>query len=1087
MKKYLILFLSMLTLTAFSQETKLLRFPTIHGNQVCFTYAGDLYTVAKKGGLARKLTSDEGFEMFAKFSPDGSQIAFTGQMDGNTEVYLIPSTGGTPKRLTFTATLGRDDVSDRMGPNNIVITWKDNENIVFRSRKQTFNSFKGSLFMVNTDGTPEKQLPFSYGGFCSYAPDGKKIAYNQVFREFRTWKYYKGGMADDIRIFDFETLESLNITNNVHQDIFPMWSGDKIYYLSDRDRIMNLFVYDINTKETSKLTNYDKYDIKFPSLGNEGIIFENGGALHFYDFASGEVSVIPVIINNDFPESRASFKDASKSINSWAVSPDGKRAVFGARGDVFTVPAKNGIVRNLTESNGVHDRNVEWSPKGKYISYISDVSGEDEIYIINQNGEETPIQLTEKSDTYKFNPIWSPDGKFLLWGDKKLRLNLLNIDTKKITVIAQATAWEIRDYNWSPDSKWIAYTQPETNTVNKIMVYNIDSKETRQVTNDWYNAGNPAFSSDGKYLFFVSGRSFNPIYSRTEWNHAYQDMDKIYFVTLKKETPNPFAPENDEVEIKGEEEGEKEEEGEEEEKDEKEEEKKEDSNAVGIDFDGIYDRVIALPVDVSNYWNVAVVDNSVYFAEWDRKSGDTKLHLFDLKSQKDNVIGSSGNYIISTDKKHMFISDKGKYAIIPLPKSKIKLDDLLPTKKMKVWVNPYEEWNQIYHEAWRQMRDFFYDENMHGVDWDYINKKYEPLVKYVNNRRDLTYIIGEMIGELNVGHAYINGGDITKPERIKTGLLGAQLERESSGFYRIKRILSGQNWDKAVRSPLSEVGVNISEGDYIVAIDGKDVRTVNNFYELLVGKAKTEVILSVNAQASLDGARNEIVKPIADESKLYYYNWVQNNIKKVDEATDGQVGYIHIPDMGPGGLNEFVKHFYPQLNKKALIIDDRGNGGGNVSPMIIERLNRELSMYGMARNTGITTKPSQMMLGPKVLLMDQYSASDGDLFPYQFKKLGIGKTIGVRSWGGVVGIRGSLPFIDGADLRKPEFAPFDTAGKKWIIEGYGVDPDIVLRNDPAKEFLGIDQQLDKAIEVVLEELKKQPEIPEIPKKPNKSN
>lgn len=1078
MKKYLILFLSIFSLALFAQETKLLRFPTIHGDQVCFTYAGDLYTVSKEGGVARKLTSDVGFEMFAKYSPDGKQIAFTGQMDGNTEVYVIPAEGGTPKRITFTATLGRDDVSDRMGPNNIVMTWKDNENIVFRSRKQTFNSFKGSLFMVNVDGTPEQQLPFSYGGFCSYSPDGNKIAYNQVFREFRTWKYYQGGMADDIRIYDFETEETINISNTIHQDIFPMWHGDKVYYISDRDRIMNLFEYDINTKETRKVTDYDRYDIKFPSLGNEGIIYENGGELHFYDFASAEVSTIPVTINNDFPESRASFKDASKSINSWAVSPDGKRAVFGARGDVFTVPAKDGIVRNLTESNGIHDRNVEWSPKGKYISYISDITGEDEIYIINQNGKEEAIQLTKNSDTYKFNPIWSPDGKYLLWGDKKLRLNLMNVETKKVEKIAQAEAWEIRDYSWSPDSKWIAYTLPRNGAVSKVMVYNIDTKESHEMTDDWYNANGPSFSSDGNYLFFVSGRSFNPIYSRTEWNHAYQDMDKIYFIALQKDTPNPFAPKNDEVEVK------EEEDKEEAKKDDK--EKKDESTAVKIDFDGIYDRVLGLPVKVSNYWNVQAIDNSVYFAEWDRKSGDVKLHMYNLKSQDDKVIGSTGNYIISADKKHMFISDKGKHAIIPLPKSKINTKDYLPTKKMKVWVNPQEEWNQIYHEAWRQMRDFFYDENMHGVDWADVNKKYEPLVKYVNNRKDLTYIMGEMIGELNVGHAYINGGDVSKPERIKMGLLGAQLEREDNGYVKITRILKGQNWDKAVRSPLSEVGVNASEGDYIVAVDGKDVSSVNNIYELLLGKAGSEVILSINSKPTLEGAHHEIVKPIADESKLYYYNWVQNNIDKVNKATDGQVGYIHIPDMGPDGLNEFVKHFYPQLNKKALIIDDRGNGGGNVSPMIIERLNRELAMYGTARNTGITTRPAQILVGPKVLLLDQYSASDGDLFPYQFKKLKIGKTIGVRSWGGVVGIRGSLPFIDGADLRKPEFAPFDTEGKKWIIEGYGVDPDIELRNDPAKEFKGIDQQLDKAIEVILEDLANYPKPPAMPAKPDKS-
>lgn len=1077
MKKLLLFLVAVLTFTAYSQESKLMRFPTMHGNQVVFTYAGDLYTVAKNGGVARKLTSDLGFEAFAKFSPNGKQIAFTGQMDGNTEVFIIPSEGGEPKRLTYTATLGRDDVSDRMGPNNIVMTWKDDEHIVFRSRKKSFNSFKGSLFMVNTNGDMDEQLPFSYGGFCSYSPNGEQIAYNQVFREFRTWKYYKGGMADDIWIYDFKKENTINITNNNNQDIFPMWNNDNIYYLSDRDRIMNLFVYNTLTKETKKVTNFQRYDIKFPSLGDQGIVFENGGEIHYYDFETGKTNKVKVIIKNDFPESRNKLKDASKSISSWAVSPDGKRVVFGARGEIFTLPAKEGITRNLSKTSGVHERNVEWSPKGKYISYISDANGEDEIYLINQNGLEEAKQLTSNSDTYKFNPIWSPNGKYLLWSDKKLRLQIINIETKKVSLIAQAKSWEIRDYQWAPDSKWVAYTLPQGSAVSKIMIYNLDNKETHAATDDWYNASSPSFSTDGKFLFFISSRDFNPIYSRTEWNHAYQDMDKIYFVSLDKTTPSPFAPSNDEVKIET---------NAEKEKGNKKEESTEKDLTVKIDFDGILNRVMVLPLDVSNYWNVQAIGESVYFAEWNRKTGKTVLHLFDLKSKEDSKIGETGSFVISADYKHMFLSDKGKYGVISLPKGKVNLKNPISTKNMKIMVNAKEEWKQIYNEAWRQMRDFFYDENMHGVDWKDINSKYAALVPYVNNRRDLTYLMGEMIGELSVGHSYINGGDITKPKRVKTGLLGAQISKDKSGFFKIDKILKGQNWTKNTRSPLTQVGVNISEGDYITAIDGQSTKNVSNIYKLLINKANTEVILSINSSAKKEGSHQEIINPIADESKLYYYNWVQHNIDKVSEATNGQVGYIHIPDMGADGLNEFVKHFYPQLNKKALIIDDRGNGGGNVSPMIIERLNRELTMYGMARNTSITTKPAQIMVGPKVLLLDNYSASDGDLFPYQFKKLGIGHVIGVRSWGGVVGIRGSLPFIDGADLRKPEFAPFDVEGKKWIIEGYGVDPDIEVRNDPAREFKGIDDQLDKAIEVILQDLTKAPKTPSIPPKPDKS-
>ncbi|MCB2208501.1 MAG: PDZ domain-containing protein [Bacteroidetes bacterium] len=1080
MKKLITLFTMTILCASFlmaQNDARLLRFPAVHGEKVIFTYAGDLFEVPLSGGIARKLTSDtKGYEMFARFSPDGKQIAFTGQYDGNTEVYLIPSEGGVPERLTYTATLGRDDISDRMGPNNVVMAWSDNDHIVYRSRKQSFNSFKGQLFKVSKAGGLSEELPLPTGGWCSFSPDGKKMAYNRVFREFRTWKYYQGGMADDVWIYDFETKETTNITNNDHQNIFPMWSGDHIYFLSDRDRTMNLFAYNLTTKQTTKLTDYTNFDIKFPSLGDHSIIYENGGYIYNYELNSGEIAKVEVEIRNDFLTGRNEIKDASKFINSWAISPDGKRAVFGARGDVFTVPAKSGITRNLTNSSGVHDRNVEWSPDGKYISFISDRTGEDEIYIQNQNGLEDATQLTFNSDTYKYNPIWSPDSKYLLWGDKMARLNLMEIATKKVKVIYEAEDWEIREYNWAPDSKWVTFSENSNNSVNKVYIYGLDKGEVHQVTGNWYNAGSPVFGTEGKYLFFVSARDFNPTYSWTEWNHAYQDMNAVYFVTLQKDTPSPFEPENDEVEIKSN--------GEE--KNAKNADKKEESKGVVIDFEGITDRVIKLPVSAGNYWNLSPVKNSVYYVYNSSKSGSPELKLYDLESEKETDLGDISSFVISADHKKMLISMQGKRAVIDLPKSKVKPEEFLDLKDMEVMVNLEEEWAQIYNESWRQMRDFFYDPGMHGLDWPAIQDKYEVLLPYVKNRNDLNYVIGEMIGEISVGHAYVLGGDKPSPERIKTGLLGAKVRKDDSGYFVIEEILPGENWTKNGRSPLTEVGVDVNEGDYIIAVNGIPTNKVSDIYQLLVGKADEQVMLTVNSNASREGARDVIVIPTDDESQLYYFQWVRNNIEKVNKATDGQVGYIHIPDMGPGGLNEFVKYFYPQLNKKALIIDDRGNGGGNVSPMIIERLNRELTLYGMSRNNSINTKPRQMMLGPKVLLMDNYSASDGDLFPYQFKKLDMGTIIGVRSWGGVVGIRGSLPFIDGGDLRRPEFAPFDEEGN-WVIEGYGVEPDIVVDNDPAKEYAGEDQQLNKAIEVILEQLKDAEPPMEIPSEfPDKS-
>lgn len=1087
MRHYLLAVLVMLTsgiATSAQQEARLMRFPAIHGNQVVFTYAGDLYTVEKAGGIARLITNDEGYEMFPRFSPDGKNIAFTGQYDGNTEVFVIPAEGGAPERLTFTATLKRDDLSDRMGPNNIVMTWKDNTTIVYRSRKKTFNDFIGHLFEVSADGGLPTQIELPGGGFCSFSPDGKKLAYNQVFREFRTWKYYKGGMADDIWVYNFDTKQTENVTNNDAQDIFPMWHGDMIYFLSDRDRTMNLFAHNTQTGETRKLTNYTEFDIKFPSLGDNAIVYENGGYLYYFDLATQRPVKIEIQIMNDFNASRPQWKEADKTIRYGSLSYDGNRIAFGSRGEIFSVPAKSGITRNLTNTTNEHDRNLSWSPDGNWIAFISDKTGEDEIFIMKPDGTEKPMQLTKNADTYKFDLRWSPDSKKIAWHDQMKRLQYIDIDTKNVTLIATSKSGEINDYDWSPDNKWIAYEFPDNEVVSRIFLYNLATKTSEPATDLWFNASSPSFSPDGKYLYFTSMRTFEPIYSWTEWNHAYQDMIKVYMLTLKKATPSPFEPKNDQTEAK------KTEGANEEKKDDKKDDKKPGSEAldVKIDFDGIFDRVIEVTAESGAYWNLTAVDGGLYFSRFKTGQSGSKFLFFKLDDKKETELGANMNYSLSGNGKKMLISSSGKYAVIDLPKSPIKLDEYVDVSNMKVWVDPKLEWQQIYNEAWRQMKHFFYDPNMHGVDWEKIYTKYNVLVPHVNNRYDLTYVIGEMIGELNVGHAYINEGDRIRPKRIETGLLGAELSRHSSGYYQIDKILKGQNWNKVARSPLMEVGMEIKAGDFIVAINGESTKGMENIYQALVGTAGKMVEISVNNAASEDNARKVIVEPIADESELYYYEWVQGNIEKVEKATNGEVGYIHIPDMGPGGLNQFVKYFYPQIRKKALIIDDRGNGGGNVSPMIIERLRRELSMMASGRNTEGNSKPNAMMAGPMVCLINRYSASDGDLFPYQFRKHNLGPLIGTRTWGGVVGIRGTLPFIDGADMRKPEFAHYSADGSEWIIEGYGVDPDIEVWNDPALEFSGVDEQLNKAVEVILEMLKDypDPQYPAPPPFPDKS-
>ena len=1069
---------------AAQQETRLLRFPAIHGDQIVFSYAGDLYTVSSSGGVARKLTNDIGYEMFPRFSPDGKHIAFTGQYDGNTEVYLMPAEGGVPKRLTYTATLSRDDVSDRMGPNNIVMTWSDDTHIIFRSRMIERNDFIGQLFSVSIDGDLPEQLPIPRGGFCSFSSDGKRMAYNRVFREFRTWKRYRGGQSDDIWIFDFGTKELTNVTNNPAQDIIPMWSGDKIYFASDRDenKRMNLYVVDLDTKQTKKLTNFTDFDVKFPSLGDSAIVFENGGHIYRLDLATDQAKKVPISIQEDFDSGRGGIMDVSKNVTNYEIAPDGKRALFGARGDVFTVPEKYGNTRNITNTSGVHERNSKWSPDGKWISYISDASREDEIYITPQDGSTSATQLTRNADTYKYQPLWSPDSKKLLWSDKKLRLQFVDIDSKTTITVAQATAWEITSYKWSPDNKWITYAQYEEKQMPTIYIYSLDKEKSYPVTDGWFASYGPAFSSDGKYLFFLSERTFNPTYSQVEWNYSYSDLASIYLVTLAKDGKSPFEPKSDEVKFK-------EDEKKDSEKSEKKDEKESQSKVtVKVDLEGLQQRITVLPISPSSYRDITSVDDKLYYARNGSKDEKTKLLLYELDKQKETELGEFNGFEISADGKKILVGTGDAYYIIDLPTSKIDAKDKLNLSDLDAKLDRRAEWNQIYNECWRQMRDFFFAPNMHGVDWPKIRTKYEPLLQYVNHRTDLTYIIGEMIGELNIGHTYVGGGDYPKPERIMTGLLGAKIETDpASGYYQIKEILKGQNWDKGLRSPLTEIGVDAKEGDYIIAINGKPTNEMRNIYEALVNTVDKQVTLTLNASPKESGSRETVVVPIGDERRLYYYKWVQGNIDKVSKATDGKAGYLHIPDMGVGGLNEFVKYFYPQTyGREGLIVDVRGNGGGNVSPQIIERLRRENIMIDIARNTAISPDQGGMVLGPKVMLIDEFSASDGDIVAYRFKKLKLGPVIGKRTWGGVVGIRGSLPLLDGGFLNRPEFSRYDIEGKEWIMEGKGVEPDIYVDNDPAKEFAGIDEQLNKAIEVLKEEMKKNPaKLPEPPPYPDK--
>ena len=1035
-----------------ADEARLLRFPSTNGQEIVFSYAGDLYKAPLAGGEAQRLTSHIGYEMFARFSPDGKSIAFTGEYDGNREVYLIPNQGGEPQRLTYTSTNGRDDLGDRMGPNNIVMTWtRDGKGIVYRNRIN--DSFTGKLWTINKEGGMPEVMPLPEGGFCSYSPDGKKLAYNRVMREFRTWKYYKGGMADDIWIYDPAAKKVENITNNVSQDIIPMWIGDEIYFISDRDMTMNLFVYNTKTKQTEKITNYTDYDIKFPSSDGNIIVYEQAGYLHKFDPKTRQSTKISITLGGDHVYARKEMKYVKDYVTAASVSGDGKRVAVTARGEVFNVPTEKGVTRNITRTSGANDRGAKFSPDGKYIAYISDQTGETEIWLQAENGE--PVQLTKNNDTYIRQLMWSPDSKKILYTDRKNRIVEVDVASKSKRTVMQNSRGEFFGVNYSADSQWITYTKSANNEMGVVYVYNLNTKQEIAVTENWYDSSSPVFSTDGKYLIFTSARDFNPTYGQLEWNHTYNRMNGIYMAMLAKDTPSPLLPSDGKTDSPK--------------KDEKEE------TVVKVDADGIFGRIIKLPLPAGMYRNFFSDGKKVYYGS----GRDTKA--FDLKTQKEETVAEGASFSATPGSKKAIFSKRGQIFVCDFPTGKANLRDAVDLEDMVAHVDYAEEWSQIYDEVWRAFRDGFYLENMHGLDWKAIKKKYEVLVPYAKTRLDLNYIIGEMIGEVACGHAYVNPGEMPKPERIPMGLLGAEMSKNKNGFYRIDKIIPGAVYSKTLRSPLTEPGINVKEGEYIVAIDGIPTNSVKNIYELLIGKANVLTELSINGTASLNGARKVVINPIADEGPLYHYNWVQDNIKKVEKATNGRVGYIYIPDMGPEGLNEFARYFYPQLDKEALIIDDRANGGGNVSPMIIERLLRKTYRMTMYRNSDRNgTIPDATHHGPKVLLINKYSASDGDLFPWSFKANNLGTVIGTRTWGGIVGISGSLPYIDGTDVRVPFFTNFDAKTGEWIVENHGVDPDILIDNDPIKEQAGEDEQLNKAIEVALEQLKNRKPLPKTP-------
>ena len=1079
-------------------EARLLRFPAVGGGKIVFCYAGNLYSVGIDGGRAVKLTSDVGYECFPKISPDGKTVAFTAQYDGNTEVYTIPITGGEPKRLTYSALVERDQVGERMGPNNIVMGWTpDGKQIVYRSKQWCFSGLRAQLCKVDAEGGLPEFIPTTEGGFCSYSPDGKKLAMNRMFREFRTWKYYRGGQADDIWINTVGSTKLEKITDNDAQDIFPMWIGNEIYYLSDRDRTMNLFVYDTKSKQSRKVTNFTEYDCKFPAHSADGyVVFENGGYIYKYDVRKGAAEKVTIQLADDNVWSRTEYRSGNLSINGYSLSPDGKRVLMVTRGDIFSLPAEKGPVVNISRSPGSHEREAEWSPDGSRIAWFSDASGEYEIYTAPADNMTQATRLTSFNEGYPTNLQWSPDGKKLYFSTLHWDVYELDVDSKALARIIVGKDAAIRSFTLSPDGAWAAYTTQMPNYLSALWLFDIKARKSYQVTDRWYPAGQPLFSRDGKYLFFTSSRELRSQYSDVEWNASYSLSDYVFILPLAKDTPNPMTLGNDEYEIR------------------RSEPANDGKGAPGkpapagpapeagkvttrVDVDGLAQRVTALPLPSGRYRLILADGDKLYYSSFGGFGmpgggpggpggrGAAAVKTFDLKTLQTGDGPADMPLVLTPDAKKALVRSEGKFKVVPFGGGPARGGNV-PTDEIDMMIDRETEWAQIYDESWRITRDNFYVENMHGVDWNHMREKYGQMLPYVKHRDDLTYLIGELIGELNIGHAYITSGEKHDIPRIATGLLGATYSKDKgTGAFRIEKIFRGADWDASLRCPLRTPGVDAKVGEYIVEVNGTPAKDLLDPGQALIGKAGKTVSLKIASSASGKGARTVYVKPVADETNLAYYEWVQNNIEKVDKLSGGEIGYIHIPDMGSEGLDMFTKLFYTQLDKKALIVDDRMNGGGNVSPMILERLQREVYRVNMYRNGGNQPVPNEAFYGPKVCLIDKYSSSDGDLFPYGFRQLGLGKLIGTRSWGGIVGITSSRQFVDGQDMRTPFFTSYSTDGE-WIIEGHGVDPDIVVDINPFEDWLGKDAQLEKAVEYLKGELKSYKPLPGTPAAPDKS-
>ena len=1036
---------------AASADAAFLRYPDVHGDRIVFMYAGDLWTASTAGGAARRLTSHAGYEYLPRFSPDGRTIAFSAEYGGNLDVYAMPSSGGPPKRLTYHPTVDR------------VNGWTPDGRIAFRSKRTSIVPNYDRLFTVGIDGGMPDELPMPSAGTSSFSPDGTKIAYNRVSRETFFWKRYRGGTQSWITIFDLKTHAVTEVPHTDAGDIFPMWFGNAIYFVSDRDGVMNLWRYDIGTKEIRQLTRHTELDIKFPALASDGsgrIAYENGGRIFLFDIAKETTSEVPINVASDAPTVLPRIVETKKWITSFGLSPSGARAVIAARGEVFTVPAKVGETRDLTNTSGARELSPAWSPDGKWIAYVSDRTGEYELYVRAQDGRGEERKLTTLGAGIRAGLLWSPDSTRLLFRDQTQAIYLLGINGGAPVLIDRSDYSAIEEYDFSPDGQWIAYAKAGANDLARLFVYALATKKSTAVTDGLTDDTSPQFDRAGKILWFLSKRTFNPEFSQFEKTFSFRDSVRIYAMMLRAADRSPFAPKSDEEGAA--------------------EAPKSTDIKTTIDFEGIERRVVPVPVDAGSYHKLRAREGTLfYLASANEKE---TLKAFDVAEKKErDVIAGIGDYDLDREGKKIIYRLKEKLGIVDASATSKVGDGALALETMTMRLEPRAEWSQIFHEAWRMERDLFYDPTMRGVDWPAMLRRYEPELQFVSIRNDVNTLIGEMNGELGVSHITAYGGDVADATGPAAGLLGADYEVANDRI-RFRRIYRGDNSSEATRAPLAVPGITVREGDYLLAINGRPLTARDDVASALEGAAGHEVRLLVNDRATSEGAREVLVVPVASEAEIRYRDWVSMNRRKVLAATDGRCAYIHLPDTQTRGIAEFGRTFYAQSDKDCVVVDARWNNGGEIPDFFFEHLARRHLEYDAPRYGADLEYQRPAILGPKVLVINEYAGSGGDSVADYFRKYALGPIIGKRTWGGLMGIGGELPMIDGGRVTVPFISAWDVVDGKstWIVENRGVDPDIEVDDRPDLVLAGHDPQLEKGIELVKAALAKMPPKPKRP-------